>query len=125
MPRTLLVDSAEGEFRIIIPDGATVTFGPFSPPTKQGYHSGEGKIGTLRVYQGGKENVIFVRSGVYGFRDLDAIEYSEKVTTEEVSTVWKSDRTGYSRETTGQRTEEWHTPNEKPALQRPPPRRRR
>jgi hypothetical protein len=118
--RTLLVD-AEGRkaFRITIPANARVTFGPFSPPVgdeQKGYGLRPEKAkGTLRIYEGGKtkttENVLAVFAGVTGFRDVDAIDYEERVATEEVRTVWKSDKKGYRQEVVAKHDTEWVDPN--------------
>ena len=102
MTKRLLV-FGDKTFRITIPDGATITFGPWSPPKSGPERFGdEAKRGTLRIYDGPKTtaNVIAVFSGVHGFRD-ETMEYSEMVAREEGAALWKSDEKGYSREEHG------------------------
>lgn len=111
MTRTLLVEGKK-TFRINIPDDARVTFGPFSPPTGEGKYGGGEKAlaGTLRVYSHGTkttETVLAVFTDVRGFRDLSAVEYEERVATEEVRTVWKSDQNGYKSEVSGKVGGQW------------------
>src|SRR5215467_13081559 len=48
----------EKTFKIEVPDDAKITFGPFSPPTRDGYARPERAVGTLRIYKGSKENVV-------------------------------------------------------------------
>ena len=111
MTRTLLVEGKK-TFRINIPDDARVTFGPFSPPTGEGKAYGNEKAlaGTLRIYSHGTkatETVLAVFTDVRGFRDLSAVEYEERVATEEVRTVWKSDQNGYKSEVSGKVGGQW------------------
>lgn len=110
--RTLEVQ-ADKLFRIDIPDDAKVTFGPFSPPNANnmnaGYATSYKAMGTLRIYQGSKDNIIACFSGVISFRDLD-MNYQEKVAVEEGDSIWKSDKDGYKRESRVQRREEWTEP---------------
>lgn len=112
MPRELLV-FGEKTFKITVPDGAKVTFGPWSPPTAESKYGATDRAlaGTLRVYEGAKssENVIAVFSGVKGFRDL-SLDYAEEVAKEEGATIWKSDKNGYEREEKVKRTREWVNP---------------
>lgn len=113
MARTILV-FAQKNFKITIPDGAKVTFGPWSPPVaEQKYGSSDrALIGTLRVYSSlGKttENILAVFSGVTGFRDL-SLGYAEEVAREEGATIWKDDENGYVRENKVSRTRQWVTP---------------
>jgi hypothetical protein len=105
--KTLLV-FGDKTFRITIPDDARVTFGPWSPPTKDGRAWGdEAKRGTLRVYGRTKEDVLAVFAGVTGFRDMTAITYAEQVAKEEGATIWKDDANGYTRETKVTRDTTW------------------
>lgn len=100
----------EKTFKITVPDDAKITFGPWSPPTKErGFGSEESKRGTLRIYQGNKENILGVFSGVMGFRDL-SIGYMEEVAKEEGATIWKSDEHGYEREEKKSSRKEWVEP---------------
>ena len=92
-------------FKIVIPDEAKITFGPWSPPTGESKYntpSEKSLSGTLRVYENGKSgaSVLAVFSGVSGYRDT-ALEYSEIVAREEGAVIWKSDEKGYSREDKG------------------------
>lgn len=100
----------EKTFKITVPDDAKITFAPFSPPGKMGYgNQPERAVGTLRIYQKTKDNIIAVFSGVKGFRDL-TLDYAEEVAKEEGATIWKSDRDGYQREEKVHRTREWVEP---------------
>lgn len=117
--RTILVEG-DKTFKIKVPDGARVTFGPWSPPKKAGdrytERSDSDKRGTLRVYANStNDSIIAVFAGVTGFRDL-TLEYSEKVAVEEVSEVWKSDEKGYEREVKGKRSSKWIEPDAPLAL---------
>ena len=109
--RILLVQQGDNkEFRLTIPEKAKVTFAPFSPPNssnRSSYRSSSDAVGTLRIYQGSKDNIIGMFTDVRSFRDLTSMEYSEKVATEEVSVVWKSDANGYEREEKVNRSQEW------------------
>lgn len=114
MSRTILVEGKK-VFRVTIPDDARLTFGPWSPPTGDKYNVNEKALsGTLRVYKGGTtksaENILAVFSGVTGFRDLSTVDVSERVATEEVRTVWKSDARGYSQEVVGSVGAQWVNP---------------
>lgn len=116
--RTLLVERGGGSknVKLTIPDDARVTFGPFSPPTKDksGYHRDMGdKSGTLRVYAKGGQttaSILAVVSNVIGFRDLGVVEYEEEVAREEGAIMWKSDKDGYRREEKVRRASEWVDP---------------
>jgi hypothetical protein len=106
MAKTLLVTQNNGKkFRVTVPDGAKVTFGPWSP-------IGEGKAasydrsekamnGTLRIYESSKTgaSILGCFSGVTSFRS-DELDFEEEVITQEVATLWKSDKNGYKREET-------------------------
>jgi hypothetical protein len=117
MAKTLLV-LAEKNFKITIPDDAKVTFGPWSPPPKgREWERGE-KVGTLRIYQGTKENILACFSGVQGFRDL-SMNYAEEVAREEGATIWKDDGKGYVREDKLSIKRDWVTPQlEAPTIRR-------
>ena len=93
-------------FKISIPDDAKVTFGPFSPPTKGQSYNEDRARGTLRIYQGTKENILACFAGVHGFRDL-SLQYAEEVAKEEGATIWKSDENGYEREEKRSSRREW------------------
>ena len=95
-------------YTIEIPDDAKITFGPFSPPSRDiGNWAQSGKaVGTLRIYKGTKDNIVALFSGVSGFRDL-TLEYSEMVAKEEGAAIWNSDQHGYVREEKVQRRNEW------------------
>jgi hypothetical protein len=100
--RKLLVEGRK-RFIITVPDDATVTFGPWSPPNasslKQGYEDRHERLrGTLRIYKGkSKSDILACFSDVTSFRDMD-IEYAEEVMVEKGETVWHSDEKGYHRE---------------------------
>lgn len=115
--RTILVYS-DKTFKLTVPDDAKITFGPWSPPNKEGRFGGEeARRGTLRIYQGTKENIVGVFSGVTGFRDL-SLGYAEEVVREEGATIWKDDEHGYVRESKVAATREWTEPLALPAGKR-------
>ena len=100
-PRQLLV-FGQKTFKINVPAGSRITFGPWSPPNgNEKYGASEKSLsGTLRIYEGKSktsENCIAVFSGVSGYRDL-SLGYAEEVAKEEGATIWKSDQNGYERE---------------------------
>lgn len=112
--RQLLVQ-AEKLFKITIPDNAKVTFGPWSPPfrdknsiyTDPSINNARG--GTLRIYQGTRDNIIACFSNVHSFRDL-SMDYAEQVAKEEGATIWKDDKDGYVREDKRKIEKEWVHP---------------
>jgi hypothetical protein len=107
----------EKTFKIQVPDDAKLTFGPWSPPPRKnsGYSDHTyNPQGTLRIYQGTKDNIIGVFCNVTGFRDL-SLEYAEQVAKEEGATIWKSDQDGYVREDKVSSKKEWVNPTA-PAL---------
>jgi len=102
MSRTILVTKDNGtEFKATVPNNSSLTFGPFSPPTKGANNYDRSSLaGTLRIYAGATAKatkILAVFIGVVGFRDIDVVDYSEKVAVEEGATVWKSDADGYQR----------------------------
>lgn len=109
--KILLVQKENGkEFRITVPAGATITFGPWSPPTskERAYGDNRSSQGTLRIYEGPKStaSIIAVFSGVASFRDV-SIDYMEAVATQEVRKLWKSDKDGYVSEEEGKFGKQW------------------
>ena len=110
--KTFLIQYTNGkEGRVTVPAGCRTTFGPWSPPRKDGTFRAEQSLaGTLRIYSPGSkstEDILAVFTEVRGFREMTSVSYAEKVTTEEVSTIWKSDAGGYSREESASFGEEW------------------
>lgn len=107
--RQLLV-FGDKTFKIEIPDDAKITFGPWSPPTKGqdsiGWHQSGRSTGTLRIYQGSKENIVALFAGVTGFRDL-SLSYAEQVAVEEGASIWRDDEEGYVREDKVSRRRGW------------------
>lgn len=113
MSKELLVFGSK-TFKITIPDGAKITFGPWSPKSEAGdrySNSDKALSGTLRVYESGKSgaSVLAVFSGVHGYRDT-SLEYQEEVAREEGAIIWKSDKDGYQREEKVKRDADWITP---------------
>jgi hypothetical protein len=109
-PRQIMV-FGEKDFKITIPHDAKLTFGPWSPPPKnsrEGWAHGD-KVGTLRVYKGTKDNILACFSGVHGFRDV-SLDFIEKVAVETGDTIWKSDQSGYMRESKQSSTQQWVRP---------------
>jgi hypothetical protein len=114
MSRVLLVEGKK-VFRVIIPDEAKLTFGPWSPPNAESKYNGNGEkalSGTLRVYENdkAKASILAVFSGVNSYRDISSIEYEEQIFVEKGSTVWQSDQNGYKREEAVDRTAKWVDP---------------
>lgn len=108
--RTLLV-MGDKTFKIVIPDDAKITFGPWAPPKKGAEYSVERNLhagGTLRIYDKDK-NVIALFCQVTSYRDL-SLQYSEQVAKEEGAVIWKSDQNGYEREDKRQSRKEWVDP---------------
>lgn len=109
--------------KLTIPDDARVTFGPFSPPTKDkhGYPSDRGgNVGTLRVYSAGTEakaSILAVVTNVQGFRDLGMVEFMEEVAVEQGAIMWKSDAEGYVREEKVKRSKDWIDPERQIEMQ--------
>ncbi len=93
-------------FKITVPDDAKITFGPWSPPNRTGQYDNSEKVGTLRIYQGSKENILACFAGVTGFRDL-SLGYAEQIAKEEGATIWKDDQNGYTREEKHAVRHEW------------------
>lgn len=116
--RTILVEGYK-RFKVTLPPGATLTFGPWSPPNSKAgdptpRYDTESKRGTLRVYLNGPpKECIAVFSGVTSYRDL-SLGYSEEVVKEEGATIWRDDEKGYYRDAKVERKREWH-----PALEQP------
>lgn len=113
MEKILLVEGLK-EFRVKIPEGAKITFGPFSPPSGKATNYGgdvESRKGTLRIYENHTSgaSIIAVFSGVTAFRDV-TLEYSEKVAVEEGASIWKSDQNGYEREDKKSVKHDWVDP---------------
>ncbi len=111
MPKQILV-FGDKTFKVTVPDGARITFGPWSPPSEKARYEPQPRNGTLRIYEGTKstENIIAVFSGVQGFRDL-SLGYSEEVAREEGAVIWKDDEQGYMREEKVQRKKDWIVPS--------------
>lgn len=101
--RTLLVKGPEGEFKITIPAGARVTFGPTIPFTPRNTRGGFGEFNpgggySLRVYENATNtSLIAVFAGVQGFRDI-TMPHAKLVIREAGKAVWKSDEEGYKVE---------------------------
>jgi hypothetical protein len=113
MPKKLIV-FGEKTFKITLPEGSRITFGPFSPPTGDKYgRSDADRKGTLRIYDGPKStaNVIGVFSGVTAFRDVE-LGYEEQVIREEGAVIWKNDENEYKREVSHKRSSAWVNPEE-------------
>lgn len=125
--RILLVTKDDGgQFKITVPDGSSVTFGPFSPPSRKTniYSAGGSYKGTLRIYEGAKTttNIIACFSGIASFRDME-MGYAEQVAKEEGAVIWKDDKEGYVREDKVSRKNEWV--EETPLLATSAPKRKR
>lgn len=100
----------ETTFKITVPDNAKITFGPWSPPIKGEFRGDrEALKGTLRIYEGSKDNILACFAGITGFRDL-SLQYAEQVAKEEGAIIWKDDKDGYTREEKIKRSEDWIEP---------------
>lgn len=100
--KTLLVHGSDGDFKITLPAGARVTFGPAIPFAPKNGTNGMFNQGnrdySLRVYANAKnDSLIAVFAGVQGFRDL-TIPHAKLVIREAGKSVWKSDEEGYKIE---------------------------
>jgi hypothetical protein len=105
--RTLLVKDREGEFKVALPEGAKLTFGPNVPYAGRNGYVAETKSGyALRVYVGTKENLIAVFANVEWFRDV-TLDVARLVVREAGKSVWKSDEKGYRTETAVKRDRKW------------------
>jgi hypothetical protein len=101
-PRTLLIQATDGEYKVTIPAGARITFGPtipFAPKMQGGFHNpGADRGYSLRVYTTAKnDSLIAVFAGVGSFRDI-TIPHAKLVIREAGKSVWKSDEEGYKVE---------------------------
>lgn len=81
MTRTILVFRAnKPNFTVDIPEGARLSFGPWTPPRAEGKYGREEKsqAGTLRIYEKSTaaSSILAVFSDVEGYRDL-SLNYSE------------------------------------------------
>jgi hypothetical protein len=106
---TLLCHDGIGRFKVEVPAGHTITFGPFSPPGPRGYASGGSAIGTLRIYLGSKTNgagPVAVFTGVYGYREI-GMKVEREVISESGSHVWSSDEEGSSEGRAVKRSKKW------------------
>lgn len=103
--RVLLVRDDEGEFKITLPEGSRITFGPDIPFDKMKgsnntYHLNN-KSYALRVYSGKtNDTLIAVFAGVHNFRPLD-MPHAKLVIRESGKSLWKSDETGFETQTSG------------------------
>ena len=109
MSRTILVQETDGKFQIEIPDDAELTFGPWSPPTKEdrGFRSDEQRRGTLRVYSHKKAEILACFAGVTSFRDVSRVSYRREVVQLKGETLWESDEHGYQTSSREKRERAW------------------
>jgi len=97
----------DGDFRIQIPDDATVTFGPTIPYTPKEGRFGGGNHYSVRVYEGhSKDKLLAVFAGVQHFRD-QVIPVERLVVRESGKSLWKSDEGGYHAETEVKHSSFW------------------
>lgn len=108
MSKTLLVSKGAKEFKIVVPDEAKITFGPWSPGSAKNNYEERSLNGTLRIYESKAQgaNILAVWSGVTAFR-LEDIEYIEKVVVQKGSTVWESSKSGYKVEEAVETKDVW------------------
>lgn len=88
----LLLTARDGEKKIVIPADAKITFGPAIPYVGKSGYGGNREPGeyALRIYQGTKENLIAVFTGVREFRDVN-MPVAKKVIEEAGKTLWKNE----------------------------------
>lgn len=110
-PKTLLLETTEGDFRITLPPGARVTFGPTIPYEKKTAYDGGPRPGySLRVYENAKnDSLIAVFGGVKSFRDT-SIPHAKLIVREAGKSVWKSDEEGYKVENEVKKSQHWMEP---------------
>lgn len=101
--RTLMGKDDQSEFRVVLPVGARVTFGPDIPNQRANHmHDGQRSY-ALRVYAGrGNDTLIACFSHVQWFRDT-ALDVSRLIIREAGKTLWKNDEKGYEVNTSVQR----------------------
>lgn len=108
--RVLLCERQGGKmFRVTVPEGAKVTFGPWSPPSgKDRVYGGAEMGGTLRIYESKSSgaSIIGCFTKVVSFRD-DTLDYEEQVAIEKGASLWHSDQKGYKREESYSRETKW------------------
>lgn len=104
--RTLLIKDNDGEFKVTLPDGAHVTFGPDVPFAKgNAYAERETRAYSLRVYADkGKTDLVACFAGVRWFRDA-SLPHARLVVREAGKSMWKSDEHGYEVQTSVARDE--------------------
>lgn len=109
-PRTLLLETTDGDFRITIPLGARVTFGPTIPYEKKNSYDGPRPGYSLRVYENSKnDSLIAVFGGVKSFRDT-SIPHAKLIIREAGKSVWKSDEEGFKVEEEVKKSQHWMEP---------------
>jgi len=108
--RTLLLNTADGDMRITLPDGARVTFGPSIPYQKKDSYSAGREGYSLRVYADkGTDSLIAVFGGVNSFRDIN-LPLAKLIIREAGRSVWKSDEEGYKVEAEVKHKQAWIDP---------------
>lgn len=104
---TLLVKDHVSEFKVTLPPGARVTFGPTIPYQQKPGNFREDKGYSLRVYATkANDSLIAVFAGVEWFRDI-TMPLHRLIVREAGKTVWRSDETGYKVEEEVSKTREW------------------
>lgn len=99
-PRTLLIQGVDGEFKVTLPVGSRVTFGPTIPyaKTNRNFEHTEARGYSLRVYENAKnDSLVAVFAGIQSFRDI-TMPHAKLVIREAGKSVWKSDEEGYKVE---------------------------
>lgn len=107
--RWILVHDGKGEFKVLVPAGGRVTFGPAVPrPQGQRGWNSEGRMEyALRIYgPRGEKDLRAVFTGIHEFRDMD-IEHARAVVKEAGKVLWKSDEKGYEVSQSVQRDKEY------------------
>ena len=75
--KKLYVECEDRTFNLSLPEGVKITYGPWALPAMSKaasvYHEPNKARGTLRVYQGSKDNIIALFTGVTSFRQSDVV----------------------------------------------------
>lgn len=107
---TLVGEDGEGQFKLDVPEGARLTFGPDVPFERRGPgvydrpFAGNARAYALRVYIG--DELIACLAGVHWFRK-ETIPMSRLIHVETGRKVWESSKDGYKVEEAVKRDGDW------------------
>lgn len=104
---TLVGEDADGQFKLDVPEGARLTFGPDVPFERRG-HNGPfttpSRAYSLRIYIG--DELIACLAGVHWFRK-ETIPMSRLIHVETGRKVWESSKDGYKIEEAVKKDSDW------------------